>query len=70
MDEQNTGGAVWRPITLTDKATGRKVSISIIDREFYLSGLFTFEDLWEIYETPSDDAEVEGDENVYELPMD
>jgi len=70
MDEQNTGGAVWRPITLTDKATGRKVSISIIDREFYLSGLFTFEDLWEIYESPGDNEGAGGDENVHRPPVD
>jgi len=63
MDEQSMGGGVWRPITLTDKATGRSVNISIIDREFYLSGMFTFEDLWAIYETPSDDAGAGGDEN-------
>jgi len=44
----------WRPITLTDKATGRSVSISILDREFYLSGLFTFEDLLKIYEEADD----------------
>ena len=63
MNEQNTngGGAVWRPITLTDKATGRKVSISIFDRELYLSGFFTFEDLWEMYNSPSDGTDVGGD---------
>ena len=73
MDEQNTGGAVWRPITLTDKATGRKVSISIIDREFYLSGLFTFEDLWQIYEAvdnPDYDENVDSGENVHQTPVD
>jgi|GEM_PF-2380446 len=62
MDEQNMGGGVWRPITLTDKATGRSVNISILDREFYLSGLFTFQDLWEMYETPSDGEEAWGDD--------
>ena len=61
MDEQNIGGAVWRPLTLTCKETGRKVSISIFDRELYLSGFFSFEDLWEMYETPSDGAETGGD---------
>ena len=61
MDEQNIGGGVWRPITLTDKATGRSVNISILDREFYLSRLFTFQDLWEMYEMPSDGAEAGGD---------
>ena len=61
MDEQNMGGGVWRPITLTDKATGRSVNISILDREFYLSGLFTFQDLWEMYETPSEGEGAGGD---------
>lgn len=55
------GGGAWRPITLTDKATGRSVNISILDREFYLSGMFSFEDLWEIHETPSDGADAGGD---------
>jgi len=61
MDEQNMGGGVWRPITLADKATGRSVNISILDREFYLSGLFTFQDLWEMYETPSEGEGAGGD---------
>jgi len=39
----------WRPITLTDKATGRSVNITILDREMYKSGIFSFEDLWNIY---------------------
>ena len=50
-------GGVWRPITLTDKATGRSVNISIFDREMYLSGFFTFEDLWQMYESPPEDDE-------------
>lgn len=53
----------WRPITLTEKATGRKVSITIFERELYLSGFFTFEDLWEMYQPP-DAPEVP--EAVYE----
>ena len=72
MNEQ-PGYSVWRPITLTDKATGRKVNISIMDREFYLSGFFTFEDLWEMYdETPkpepgeTDDANPEKPSNQAE----
>ena len=53
MSEQSGGD--WRPITLTDKATGRSVSITIFDRELYLSGFFTFEDLWQIYGSEKED---------------
>jgi len=62
MNEQPSY-SVWRPITLTDKATGRKVNISIMDREFYLSGFFTFEDLWEMYNSKDVDAKnTKGDD--------
>jgi hypothetical protein len=37
------------PLTLTDKATSRSVNITILDREMYKSGIFSFEDLWNIY---------------------
>jgi hypothetical protein len=47
MSEQST----WRPITITEKSTGRSVNITILEREMYLTGLFTFEDIWNIYET-------------------
>ena len=63
MDEQNMGCAPWRPITLTDKATGRSVNISILDREFYLSGLLNFEDLWAMYEMPRDGEGDGGDDD-------
>ena len=44
--EQST----WRPITITEKATGRSVNITILEREMYLAGLFAFEDIWNVYE--------------------
>ena len=46
-DEQETAPFIWTPITLTDRATGRKVNITIFERELYLSGFFTFEDFWQ-----------------------
>ena len=52
-DDENTLGSTWRPITLTCKQTGRSVNISILDREFYLSGILTFADLWEMYAEPT-----------------
>jgi hypothetical protein len=52
----NKGEFEWRPIILTDKATGRKVHITIFERELYKSGFFTFEDLWEI-NNPTPEAE-------------
>ena len=48
MNEHNTNHFEWRPICLTEKATSRKVHITIFERELYLSGFFSFEDLWEI----------------------
>jgi len=66
MHEQNAGGIPWRPITLTEKSTGRSVNISIMDREFYLSGFFSFEDLWNIYletDNPDYDENAGGGED-------
>lgn len=60
--EKESASFVWTPITLTDKATGRRVSISIFERELYLSGFFTFEDLWEITRALRDVEEQKGDE--------
>ena len=40
----------WRPCILTCRETGRSVHITIFERELYLSGFFTFDDLWEIYQ--------------------
>ncbi len=54
MVEPETRAFLWTPIKLTDKATGRSVYITIFERELYLSGFFTFEDLWEIAH-PSED---------------
>ena len=56
----------WRPITLTDKATGRSVNITILDREMYKSGIFSFEDLWNIYletDSPDDGENAGGGDN-------
>ena len=53
----------WRPITLTDKATARSVNITILEREMYKSGIFSFEDLWNIYletDNPDHDTEAGG----------
>jgi len=46
MDEYKSEPFIWTPIKLTDKATGRSVHITIVERELYLSGFFTFEDFW------------------------
>ena len=46
MDEQENTQFIWTPIKLTDKATDRSVHITIVERELYLSGFFTFEDFW------------------------
>jgi hypothetical protein len=54
MHEEQTSGAQWRPILVTDKATGRSVHITIFDREMFLSGLFNFDDLYEMYNDEND----------------
>ena len=51
-------GAMWRPIRLTDKATGRFVMITIFDRELYCDGFLTFEDLWESYQDEAYESKV------------
>ena len=54
----------WIPVILTEKATGRSIHITIFDRELYKSGLFTFEDLWEMYgelKHPEKSAEAENE---------
>jgi len=38
----------WRPIKITCKTTGRSVYITILEREMYLSKMFTFDDLYEL----------------------
>ena len=48
MNEPKPESFIWTPIKLTEKATGRSVHITILERELYLSGFFTFEDFWEI----------------------
>jgi len=67
MNEQSTGHFEWRPITLTDKATGRRVHITIFERELYRSGFFNFEDLWQIYEAVDNpETENENTENPHQ----
>ena len=54
----------WRPCILRDKNSDRSVHITIFERELYLSGFFTFEDLYQIYEAvdnPDYDENAEGD---------
>ena len=48
-DESQAPIEEWTPIVITDKATGRKVHATIIDAELYKSGVWSFEDLWEMY---------------------
>jgi hypothetical protein len=38
----------WRPIKITCKTTGCSVYITILEREMYLSGMFSFDDLYEM----------------------
>ncbi len=60
MAESERKPFLWTPIKLTDKATGRSVYITIFERELYLSGFFTFEDLWEIAH-PSEESEISSE---------
>ena len=53
---------MFTPIVITDKDTGRKVHCTIIEAEFYKSGFFSFDDLWEIYK---DDVTVQIMNNMY-----
>jgi len=64
MNESNTGGGVWTPICLTDKATGRKVHITIFERELYKSGVFSFDDLWEINNPKTEDKNSDTTDHV------
>jgi hypothetical protein len=41
----------WRPVILHDRNSDRSVHITIFERELYKSGFFSFDDLWQIYET-------------------
>ena len=61
MNEQESAPFIWEPIKLTDRATGRSVHISILEREMYLSGFFTFEDFWEMKRPLDEETEPEGE---------
>ena len=50
MNNSQNGGFEWRPIKLSCKETGRSVHITIFERELYLSGFFSFDDLWGMYQ--------------------
>ena len=53
----------WRPVTLHDRSSDRSVNITILDREMYKSGIFSFEDLWNIYletDNPDHDTDAGG----------
>lgn len=39
----------WRPCIIRNTETGQSVHVTIFDREQYLSGFWSFEDLVEIY---------------------
>ena len=63
----------WRPITITEKSIGRSVNITILEREMYLSGMFTFEDIWQVYAEPNNSesgTDTEVDEDVHSCPVD
>jgi len=40
---------VWTPIKATDPVTSRSVHISIFDAHLFKSGVWSFEDLWQLY---------------------
>ena len=40
---------MFTPIIVTDKETGRKVHCTIFEAHLLKSGIFDFNDLWEIY---------------------
>jgi len=72
-NQQSTGGGAWRPIKISCGETGRSVHITIFERELYLSGFFTFDDLWDIYQAVDNldyDENAEDDENVHKSPVD
>jgi len=54
----------WRPVILHDRNSDRSVHITIFERELYKSGFFSFDDLWQIYESvdnPDYGENAEGD---------
>jgi len=50
---------VWTPIKATDPATGRSVHISIFDAHLFKSGIWSFEDLWQIYGCHEEPQEIQ-----------
>ena len=40
----------WRPCIIKNKLTGQSVHVTIIDRDLYLSGFWSFDDLIELYD--------------------
>ena len=58
-DEQERAPFIWTPVKLTDRATGRSVHITIFERELYLSGVLTFEDLWYVENPTPEESERE-----------
>ena len=48
-DEIPAPSPEWTPIIITDEATGRKVHCTIFDSTLYKAGIFTFDNLWDIY---------------------
>ena len=71
-NQQSTGGGEWRPIKATCKETGRSVHITIFERELYLSGFFSFDDLHKIYkavDNPNYDESTNDDENSHQTPV-
>ena len=39
----------WRPCIIKNELTGQSVHVTIFDRELYLSGFWSFDDLIELY---------------------
>jgi len=40
---------MWRPCIIQNKLTGQRVHVTIFDRQLYLSGFGSFDDLVEMY---------------------
>ena len=63
----------WRPVILHDRNSDKSVHITIFERELYLSGFFSFDDLFKIYEAvdnPDYGKNSDGGENVHQNPVD
>jgi hypothetical protein len=65
--------SAWRPVILHDRNSDRSVHITIFERELYLSGFFSFDDLFKIYEAvdnPDYGENSDGGESVHQNPVD